>query len=645
MVKFDINYEFKILYSMGIVGASTLGDLLLQSKLITEEQLLEALTAQKRDRQKLSTVLLNLKFISEENLTLVLSKQFGVPPVNIAATAIDKSSIKLVPYETAKRYLIIPLSYGGGELKLAVADPSNNFAIDHIRFLTGMKVRLYVASEAAIMTAIESNYPEKDKADAVRRQPAARPVAGRPTTTSTGFGENEEKNNGSDDQTFIQEMNYVVDDTKNQDFDFAEEKGFIEEDLSKVIGSALEEITVIEEEEDILGRVDVDAPIIKLVNNMMFNALKSRASDIHIEPSEEVLRVRYRVDGVLHPGLRLPTKIKNAIISRVKIMAHLDISERRLPQDGRIKLKFGKKKEVDFRVSTLPTLWGEKVVLRILDKSSLQLDLTKLGFDQKPLDDFLEAVEKPYGMILVTGPTGSGKTTTLYSALGRLNKTGVNIMTAEDPVEYNFFGINQVQMKEEIGLTFASALRSFLRQDPDIIMVGEIRDFETAEIAVKAALTGHLVLSTLHTNDAPSTITRLVNMGIEPFLVSSSVILIAAQRLARKVCPNCKEEQKLSDAALIKIGFPQDEIGKFKCYRGAGCSHCNNTGYRGRLALYEIMPMKDGLKELVLQGASGTDIKREALSQGMATLRMSGIRKVIEGMTTVDEILRVTFED
>jgi type IV pilus assembly protein PilB len=631
---------------MGIVGASTLGDLLLQSKLITEEQLLEALTVQKRDRQKLSTVLLNMKFISEENLTAVLSKQFGIPPINIATAAIDKSSIKLVPYETAKRYLIMPLSYSNGELKLAVADPSNNFAIDHIRFLTGMKLRIYVASESAVLNAIESNYSDKDKVDALRRHSSASPAAGR--TSAPVFQptpEPEEENNVVDERAFIQEMNYVTEENRNADFDFGEDKGFVEEDLSKVIGSALEEITVIEEEDEAFGKVDVDAPIIKLVNNMMFNALKSRASDIHIEPAEEVLRVRYRVDGVLHPGLRLPTKIKNAIISRVKIMAHLDISERRLPQDGRIKLKFGKKKEVDFRVSTLPTLWGEKVVLRILDKSSLQLDLGKLGFDQKPLDDFLEAVEKPYGMILVTGPTGSGKTTTLYSALGRLNKTGVNIMTAEDPVEYNFFGINQVQMKEEIGLTFASALRSFLRQDPDIIMVGEIRDFETAEIAVKAALTGHLVLSTLHTNDAPSTITRLVNMGIEPFLVSSSVILIAAQRLARKICPNCKEEQKLSDAALIKIGVPKNEIGKFKCYRGAGCSHCNNTGYRGRLALYEIMPMKDSMKELVLQGASGTDIKREALQLGMATLRMSGIRKVIDGMTSVDEILRVTFED
>jgi|WetSurMetagenome_2_1015567.scaffolds.fasta_scaffold00075_15 type IV pilus assembly protein PilB len=633
---------------MGIVGASSLGELLLQAKLITGEQLLEAMAIHKREREKLSSVLLKLKFISEESLTMVLSKQYGVPPVNVAATAIDKAAIKLIPYETAKRYQIIPLSYSNGELKVAIADPSNNFAIDHIRFLTSLKIRLYVAAESAIIEAIENNYSLKDKTDMMRRPPVSRSATERPAAVSDAPPQpsaEEAKNDSSEDAAFIHEMNYLTENDKPSEMDFAEDKGFVEEDLSKVIGSALDEITVIEEDDDTQTKIDVDAPIIKLVNNILFNALKSRASDIHIEPSEEMLRVRYRVDGVLHPGLKLPTKIKNAITSRVKIMAHLDISERRLPQDGRIKLKFGKNKEVDFRVSTLPTLFGEKVVLRILDKSSLQLDMTKLGFDRKPLDDFLEALEKPYGMILVTGPTGSGKTTSLYSALGRLNKTGVNIMTAEDPVEYNFFGINQVQMKEEIGLTFAAALRSFLRQDPDIIMVGEIRDFETAEIAIKAALTGHLVLSTLHTNDAPSTITRLVNMGIEPFLVSSSVILIAAQRLARRICPNCKTEQSISEAALVKAGVPPDEVGKFKCFHGAGCPSCNNTGYRGRVALYEVMMMKDELKELVLQGASGIDIKRQALSQGMATLRMSGIKRVIDGTTSLEEIMRVTFED
>jgi type IV pilus assembly protein PilB len=628
---------------MGIVGASSLGDLLLQSKLISEEQLLEALAIQKRERQKLSTVLLKLNFISEESLTMILSKQYGVPPVNLAATTIDKTALRIVPYDTAKRCQLIPLSYGAGELKIAIADPSNNFAIDHVKFLTGMKLRLYVASESAVMTAIEANYAAKDKSDIMKKPPVGRQMPGQTQSQSQLKTPSEEKI--TEDRAFIQEMNYVTDESSDEGKGLGEEKAFVEDDLSKVIGSALEEITVIEEEEDAMGKIDVDAPIIKLVNNVMFNALKSRASDIHIEPSEEMLRVRYRVDGVLHSGLRLPTKIKNAMISRIKIMAHLDISERRLPQDGRIKLKFGQKKEVDFRVSTLPTLYGEKVVLRILDKASLQLDLTKLGFDQKPLEDFNEAIEKPYGMILVTGPTGSGKTTTLYSGLAKINKPGVNIMTAEDPVEYNFFGINQVQMKEEIGLTFAAALRSFLRQDPDIIMVGEIRDFETAEIAVKAALTGHLVMSTVHTNDAPSTITRLVNMGIEPFLVSSSVVLIVAQRLARKICPKCKEEHTLPDTALFKIGFPPDQIGKFACYRGAGCANCNNTGYRGRIALYEVMPVKDELKELILQGASGLDIKREAVRLGMATLRQSGVGKVMEGVTSIEEILRVSFED
>ena len=382
---------------MGIVGASTLGDLLLQSKLITEEQLLEALAMQKRERLKLGAVLLNMNFISEESLTMVLSKQYGVPSVNVAATAIDKSSIKLVPYETAKRYLIIPLSYSNGELKLAVADPSNAFAVDHIRFLTGMKLRLYVASESAILKAIESNYTLKDKTDEMKRQQPARSASDKNTASRSKAPAAQEEENSSftQEQSFIQEMNYVTDEKRKDEFDFTGERAFAEEDLSKVIGSALEEITVIEEEDDSLVKVDVDAPIIKLVNNIMFNAMKSRASDIHIEPAEEMLRVRYRVDGVLYPGLRLPIKIKNAIISRIKIMSHLDISERRLPQDGRIKLKFGKKKEVDFRVSTLPTLYGEKVVLRILDKSSLQLDLTKLGFDQKPLEDFLEAISKP----------------------------------------------------------------------------------------------------------------------------------------------------------------------------------------------------------------------------------------------------------
>jgi type IV pilus assembly protein PilB len=572
--------------------------LLLKSKLISEEQLTEAVRLQKIEGKRLGSVLLKLGFINEESLITFLSRQYNAPAINLSDHKIDTTLLKLIPYETAKKYQLIPISKDGAALRVAVVDPSNNFATDEIRFLTGMKISVHVAAESAIVEAIEKHYPRKDTMRASVKQSVA------------------------------------------------SDKDILEiEDLNKVIGSALEDITFLEEKDDRDLPKEIDAPIVKLANGILMNAIKSHTSDIHIEPAETLVRVRYRTDGVLQPVLKLPVKIKNALTSRLKIMSHLDISERRLPQDGRIKLKFGDNREIDFRVSTLPTLWGEKIVLRLLDKSNLQLDLTKLGFDEKPLQDFMEAIEKPYGMLLVTGPTGSGKTTTLYSALSQLNKPGVNIMTAEDPVEYNFFGINQVHIREDIGLTFAAALRSFLRQDPDVIMVGEIRDFETAEIAIKAALTGHLVLSTLHTNDAPSTITRLLNMGIEPIMVSSSVIIVVAQRLARKICQNCKEEQKISETTLLRSGITAEEIAHAKCYIGLGCSECNNTGYKGRIALYEIMRVKDELKELILQGASAADIKKEAIRLGMATLRRSGIQKVLDGTTSIDEVLRVTFED
>jgi type IV pilus assembly protein PilB len=577
------------------VETSLLGQLLLKAKLITEGQLNEALRLQRLEGKRLGSVLLKLGHINEESLITFLSRQYNAHAINISDHKIDTTLLKLIPYETAKKYQLIPISKNGAGLRIAIADPSNSLAIDDVRFLSGMKVSVHVAAESSIMEAIEKHYPKKE---------AKVTISGR---------------KGKD----IMEI----------------------EDLNKVIGSALEDITVVEEKEDKEALKEIDAPIVKLVNGMLMNAIRSRASDIHVEPSEDILRVRYRIDGVLQPVLKLPVKIKNAITSRIKIMSHLDISERRLPQDGRIKLKFGDDREIDFRVSTLPTLFGEKVVMRILDKSNLQLDLSRLGFDEHQLMDFFDAIEKPYGMILVTGPTGSGKTTTLYSALSHLNKPGANIMTAEDPVEYNFFGINQVHIREDIGLNFASALRSFLRQDPDIILVGEIRDFETAEIAIKAALTGHLVLSTLHTNDAPGTIARLINMGIEPIMVSSSVILIVAQRLARKICENCKEEEHLSETTLIKAGFSPDIVKDIKCYMGKGCPECNNTGYKGRLAVYEIMPIKDELKEMILQGAPAAEIKKEAVRLGMSTLRQSGLKKVMSGITTVEEILRVTFED
>ncbi|HCL82287.1 MAG TPA: type IV-A pilus assembly ATPase PilB [Nitrospiraceae bacterium] len=580
------------------VKTSLLGQLLLKAQLLNEDQLNEALRVQKLEGKRLGNILLKLGYVNEESLITFLSRQYNAPAINIADHKIDSSILKLIPYETAKRYQLIPISKDGAGLRIAIADPSNNLAIDDVKFLTGMKVSVHVASESAIIDAIEKYYPKKEieKATAGSKK---------------------------------------ISDTEMPGLD----------DMNKIIGSAMEDITVVEDADDKDAPKEGDAPIVKLVNGILMNAIRSRTSDIHIEPSETLLRVRYRTDGVLQPVLKLPVKMKNALTSRIKIMSHLDISERRLPQDGRIKLKFGDDREIDFRVSTLPTLFGEKIVMRLLDKSNLQLELPKLGFDEKQLMDFYDAIEKPYGMILVTGPTGSGKTTTLYSALSHLNKPGVNIMTAEDPVEYNFFGINQVHIREDIGLNFATALRSFLRQDPDIILVGEIRDFETAEIAIKAALTGHLVLSTLHTNDAPSTITRLINMGIEPIMVSSSVILIVAQRLARKICQNCKEEDQLSETTLIRAGFPSDKVQDVKYYIGKGCPECNNTGYRGRIAIHEIMPIRDEVKELILQGTSAADIKKEAVRLGMSTLRQSGLRKVMEGITTIEEILRVTFED
>ncbi|MGO9614680.1 MAG: type IV-A pilus assembly ATPase PilB [Dissulfurispiraceae bacterium] len=582
---------------MGLVGVSSLGQLLLKAGLITEEQLLEALLVQKKEGKRLGSVLLHLGYITEEDLAIVLGNSYDMPLINLANCRIDTSLSKLIPYETARKYLMLPISWDGDSLRIAVADPSSRFAINNIKFLTGTKVSLYIATESAITEAIEKYYLTKASLDASKR------------------------NKKSQEHTVLES-----------------------EDFNKVIDSALENITTFtEKNEEVIEQID--APIIKLVNNILWKAVQSKASDIHIEPSEKVVNVRYRIDGVLQPILKVPLKIKNAMLSRIKILSSLDISERRLPQDGRIKLKFGEDRMIDLRVSTFPTHLGEKIVLRILDKSAVQLDLPQLGFEDDQLQDFYDAIEKPYGMILVTGPTGSGKTTTLYAALSRLNRSGVNIMTAEDPIEFTLPGINQGQIREEIGLTFASALRSFLRQDPDIIMIGEIRDHETAEISIKAALTGHLVLSTLHTNDAPSTMTRLVDMKIEPFLVSSSLILIAAQRLMRKVCPYCREEQQLPESVLEKMGFPLDEIKKAKFYMGKGCKNCSNTGFRGRIAIYEVLPMREELKDLIHRGDSAVEIKREAMKLGMLTLRQSAIRKVMEGTTSIDELLRVTLED
>jgi type IV pilus assembly protein PilB len=601
--------------------AVKLGQLLIASQIITEDQLKEAVNLQRREGGRLGTNLIKLGYVTEEKLVAFLSKQWGVPAVNLADYKIDPSVLRLIPYEIARKYLIVPVARVGATLTIAMADPSNVFVIDDVKFMTGYNVEAVVSSESSILNAMTSHYRGGDDALIASKKAApAKTIQAKEYTFSEG-------------------------DLKEEPASFDESAMTIDvEEFDRVVGDALDSIeTYSEQEEDTSS--DVEEPIVKLVSGILINAIKGGASDIHIEPYEHALRVRYRVDGVLSNAMNLPLKIKNPITSRLKIMAQLDIAERRLPQDGRIKLRLGKKKEIDFRVSVLPCLFGEKTVLRILDKSNLQVDLTKLGFEESPLKQFLDSLSKPYGMILVTGPTGSGKTTTLYSALNYLNNPDLNIMTAEDPVEYNFTGMNQVQVKEEIGLTFASALRAFLRQAPNIILVGEIRDFETAEIAVKAALTGHLVLSTLHTNDAPSSISRLLNMGIEPFLISASLILIAAQRLARKNCKECKEEEKVPVPALIQLGFSEEEAKTITCYRGRGCPACNGSGYKGRIALYEVLPVGPEIKEMVLEGASADELKKTAVRLGMKTLRMSGLSKVKEGTTSIEEVMRVTFGD
>ena len=565
--------------------SNRLGELLVREKLISLQQLRQAQDEQKNTGQNLGYTLAKLGYISDDEITSFLSTQYRLPAIDLDEFEVDAEVIRLVSREVCEKHKILPVSRSGSSLIVAMADPTNLHAIDDIKFLTGYNVEPVVASETAIHAAIERYYNVGPSYDEVMAE-------------------------------------FNIDD---EDIDFS---------------ATDEEMNALE-----LERASADAPVVRLVNMLLLNAIRKRASDVHIEPYERKLRVRYRVDGVLNEEMTPPLKLKNALVSRLKIMSKLDIAERRLPQDGRIKLKLGKGREMDFRVSVLPTMWGEKVVLRLLDKSNLQLDMTKLGFDLEPLSNFKWAIGQPWGMVLVTGPTGSGKTTTLYSALSELNKVDVNISTAEDPVEYNLPGINQVQMHDEIGLNFAMSLRSFLRQDPDIIMVGEIRDFETAEIAVKAALTGHLVLSTLHTNDAPATISRLLNMGVEPFLITASVNLVLAQRLARKICTECKKPLEVEPQSLRDMGFSEEALKDLVVYKGVGCTNCNGTGYKGRIALYEVMRFVDDLKEMVLQGASSAELKVAAAKLGMSTLRMSGLRKIAEGVTTPEEVLRVTMAD
>jgi type IV pilus assembly protein PilB len=567
-----------------LVSKKKIGELLVQEGLLTAEQLNRALEEQQHGGERIGAVLIELGFLTEDVLADFVARQFRVPEVNISKLNISKDVIGLIPADVATKYQAIPFGLMGNTLNVAIADPGNLFVIDDIRFLTRKNIQVHVAPESSIKKIINLHH-------------------GKP-----------------------------------------------EESLDDMLGMLKEEVDVdvmdSPEEVDLSFLEDAaeQAPVVKLVNLILIDAIRKQTSDIHIEPYEKAMRVRFRIDGVLYEIMRPPLQLKNAIISRIKIMSRLDIAERRLPQDGRIKLKT-KGKEMDFRVSILPTLFGEKVVLRLLDKSNLQLDMTKLGFEESQYRAFREAIYLPYGMVLVTGPTGSGKTTTLYSALSELNKVHHNISTAEDPVEFNLMGINQVHINEAIGLNFATALRAFLRQDPDIIMVGEVRDFETAEVAIKAALTGHLVLSTLHTNDAPSTINRLLNMGVESFLVASAVNLVLAQRLVRRVCSECRVEEEVLPETLLELGVREDELGTFVCYRGRGCPVCNNTGYRGRMALYEVMPLHEQIRELVLMGASAAEIKKESIRLGMLTLRRSGINKLKQGVTSIEEVIRSSVKD
>ena len=609
--------------------SAKLGEILVRENLISSQQLREALEYQRGSGGRLGSNLVKLGIISDDVITAVLSRQYGVPSINLELFQIEEDTIKLISQEVALKYSVLPISKVGATLTLAMADPTNVFAMDDIKFMTGLNVEPVIASEASLQIAIGKYFATSKQIDVF--DAAAFENFERAGFTPSKNGNGASKNGAAVEQRLV-ESDLTVSLDRFQ---------FNEQDSG--------ELEVVEDNDEIdlaeLARASEDAPVVRLVNVLLVDSLRRGASDIHIEPYEKDFRIRFRIDGVLYDVMHPPMKMRDALLSRLKIMAKLDISEKRLPQDGRIKIKVKidtRARELDFRVSTLPTLFGEKIVLRLLDKDKLMLDMTKLGFEQQSLEIFQRNIAKPYGMVLVTGPTGSGKTNTLYSALQALNTSETNIMTAEDPVEFNLPGINQVQMKEQIGLNFAAALRSFLRQDPNIVLVGEIRDFETAEIAIKAALTGHLVLSTLHTNDAPSTISRMVNMGIEPFLVATSVNIIQAQRLIRKICNNCKEPLKLPVEAFIEIGFSPEEAPSLKAYKGKGCTTCNGTGYKGRIGLYEVMEVTDELRELIIIGASAIELRKKAIDLGMITLRGSGLYKLREGITTIEEVVKET---
>lgn len=554
------------------MAGARIGNILVKNRMITVEQLESALKRQREKGGNLGGNLIEMGFLSERDLTESLAKQLGVQPVELRFEELSEDTVTIIPAEVAIKFQVVAFEKQGKLLKVAISDPTNTFALDSIKLITGCKVEPYIASESSIRAIIDKVYKTTE------------------------------------------EISSILDDFDGEELEVVEEK-----------------------EDDVTGVNADDAPLVRLVNSLLVDAVKRGASDIHIEPFEKQVRVRFRQDGVLLEMPPLPNKLKPAVTSRIKIMSDLDISERRVPQDGRIKIRMPNK-SVEFRVSTLPTLYGEKIVMRILDQGNLTLDLTKFGFTEKALKDFTSAVDSPYGMVLVTGPTGSGKTTTLYSALSRINKPEVNIMTAEDPVEYNLVGVNQVLVRNEVGMTFAAALKAFLRQDPNIIMIGEIRDLETGSIAVKAALTGHLVLSTLHTNDAPSTVTRLIDMGVAPFQVASAVNLIQAQRLLRKLCNECKKPVQVPRELWDALEMKESDV----IYGPVGCPKCNGTGKKGRIGAYEVMPMSPSLRQLVLDGASTSDIRNQAVSEGMLTLRMDAALKMRNGIVDYEEVIRET---
>jgi type IV pilus assembly protein PilB len=573
-----------------------LGQLLLKARVISEKQLEEALKLQKTEGQKLGSALVKMEAVSEENMITFLSRQYHVPPINLTDFKFDPSLRKFVPYDIAVRYHLMPLMLAGGNLRIAVADPSNHMAIEDVKFISGMNISVYVAVESKIMAAIEKYYPENEKVRKTIDTSAKKPSEAAP------------------------------------------------EQVGRSLDKGLEELTVAVVPEKAESK-EMDQPVEKMLSGMLVNAVKYRASDIHIEPGEDLLRVRFRIDGVLKPVLKLPIQMKNMMAMKVKSLFKLDSGQKQMPQSGRTKFRFGDDREIDCRISTFPTQYGEKIVIKVVDIANFSFDISKLGFDPNQLQKFTEAIEKPQGIVLISGPADSGKTSTIYSSLLHLNKTGINIMTVEDPIEVNLFGTNQSQIKPEVGLTYSVALESLLSQDPDIIAIGELKDRETAEIAVRIALSGRMIISTLPANESAGILTRLINMGIEPFTIASTVSLCVSQRLVRKICENCKTTQLYDETTLMKIGFPTDQIGDFDCHYGIGCDRCNNTGFSGRTAIFETLPVNTPIQELLMQNPTTAEIKQKAVMLGLTTLRQSGIRKVMDGTTSVDELLRVTFAD